>query len=1550
MMGRSKRWLCSLLIGGLALSNLPVYIAAEGVPFTLDNLLAADMDTHFDGGVSPFTPASGTTGGSQRIVSVNGNNALEFRDASLGANLSSSFYYQLNSGRLKNRMNEIYNMPEGSPPVEFVFSYKLMRSAASNKPVAKDIYAQIQLAPYDNVLIPRFPADMPSISGTAAYLNNVPDELKTVNDSDLASYRFKVYPNGGQKNITSVKLTFSVRVDTGGTDEAYLVDDLAISEVKSEQTLDTEAPTAPTQLTLAGKSDTSVNLNWTASTDNVGVTRYDIYRDGLLVDNVSGVNTAYGAIGLSPNTTYRYLVKARDAAGNLSAASNELAVMTDSSVGGLPEPLGDRDIGNVKPAGSASYNPVTGRIKVQGSGSDIFGTEDAFHYVYRPWTGNGQVVARVYGIENGVTWTKAGVMIRASMSEQSPNVMMALTPANGAYFQDRLQAGGASSSTAGTQAGPPYWVKLVRKDNVISAYDSYDGINWTLAKKEAMSLPDTVYFGLAVTSHNTGKLAAVEFDQVSIGEVPPAESTNSPFPGTIESRKQWLWDKTKTMSEMGLQLNIVQYVAQIVDGQNVAGNLQKIDKMFQAYDAEQYKTVSKMYAYLMVGNQFSSSMIDHVKAYFAQYAYAKLPQTENLRMSNYTAGYLVGQSFPDLQDLNGKSGAVLKSENRANIEEMLSAGVRYGWAEYESPEYTFMTYFCLNALYQYTDEPDFKQKLKMAMDVMWFEWANDWIDGTFISTSNRAKGDSVSASDLTWRGADHTALSWMYFGGNRAQEGIGETDALVPSAYRPYLEYLGMVLYRGMSYTPPEMAIRIGQSGDKSYTSRKTNLQNSSGRNLKTYRQAYVKPTWGLATEVTYNRVDNWIEDIPVVLRWHSAKANPLFRVNADQGDSPIGNYDQPANHRIMQDGKAAVGVYKLLNSPTSNYLNAMFPDTGSIITREEQSGWVFNNAGPMYFAFKMIKPYSWYYQTPTDPSNKVKTTAKLHPTSQLTYSYNILRSQADKNGWVLETADASEYADFASFKNAVLTNTTVDSSHIDEANPRLIYRSLSGDSLDITFDEAASAYNNTHKINGNAINYGAFKLFDTPWLQQDQNGNLFTAAQGGEVLTYDFANWTISRQNNSVAVPNSSFENGAAGPDNWTDRAWAGSPVRTWDSVTSRTYGHSVKIVNAASGDYGGWSLADSSLIAVNPGTAFTLKAWVKTDNVNAVDGAHVGITYYKNDGTTVTGSTYLSANVRGTNNWTPIEATATAPADAAKIRLDVRLKGTGTAWFDDVELTKQAVHPVTGVTLNKGTLSMASGTTADLIATVLPAEATNKTVTWSSNNPSVATVDVYGKVTAAAPGTAVITVITADGAKSAACVVTVTLEPLFEDNFAAGIGKWDLFGSTDWQVQGSGTEAQLAGTTTATFPQRAVVKSSLLPYSTANYNLTFTAKGDRFRTMFRYASSTGYYFLEFKNTKVVELWKYPNSSVNEQVGTLVDIGAALPGFNLTDWHQYQVEVNGSSYKLFIDGIEAATFIDTSLTAGGIGFSLKSVGAPVSVNVKNVVVKPIVNSLPGGN
>lgn len=76
----------------------------------------------------------------------------------------------------------------------------------------------------------------------------------------------------------------------------------------------------------------------------------------------------------------------------------------------------------------------------------------------------------------------------------------------------------------------------------------------------------------------------------------------------------------------------------------------------------------------------------------------------------------------------------------------------------------------------------------------------------------------------------------------------------------------------------------------------------------------------------------------------------------------------------------------------------------------------------------------------------------------------------------------------------------------------------------------------------------------------------------------------------------------------------------------------------------------------------------------------------------------------------------------------------------------------------MNKTTLSLAIGANETLTATVLPADATDKTVTWSSSDSTIATVDTKGKVVAVKAGTTEITVNTVDGSKTAKCTVTVT------------------------------------------------------------------------------------------------------------------------------------------------------------------------------------------------
>ncbi|SEE20110.1 Chitodextrinase [Streptomyces misionensis] len=97
---------------------------------------------------------------------------------------------------------------------------------------------------------------------------------------------------------------------------------------------DTTPPTVPTNLAVAATTDTSVSLTWTASTDDVGVAGYDIYRGTTLAG--SAVTTSFTDSGLKAATAYSYTVRAKDAAGNVSAASGAVTATTKAGSGGNP--------------------------------------------------------------------------------------------------------------------------------------------------------------------------------------------------------------------------------------------------------------------------------------------------------------------------------------------------------------------------------------------------------------------------------------------------------------------------------------------------------------------------------------------------------------------------------------------------------------------------------------------------------------------------------------------------------------------------------------------------------------------------------------------------------------------------------------------------------------------------------------------------------------------------------------------------------------------------------------------------------------------------------------------------------------------------------------------------------------------------------------------------------------------------------------------------------------------------------------------------------------
>jgi chitodextrinase len=97
---------------------------------------------------------------------------------------------------------------------------------------------------------------------------------------------------------------------------------------------DTTPPSNPTNLQAAAVSSTRVDLSWGASSDNVGVTNYEIYRNGSSLTTVGQV-TSYSDTTASPSTTYSYQVRAKDAAGNSSGFSNTATATTPAGSAAL---------------------------------------------------------------------------------------------------------------------------------------------------------------------------------------------------------------------------------------------------------------------------------------------------------------------------------------------------------------------------------------------------------------------------------------------------------------------------------------------------------------------------------------------------------------------------------------------------------------------------------------------------------------------------------------------------------------------------------------------------------------------------------------------------------------------------------------------------------------------------------------------------------------------------------------------------------------------------------------------------------------------------------------------------------------------------------------------------------------------------------------------------------------------------------------------------------------------------------------------------------------
>jgi len=244
----------------------------------------------------------------------------------------------------------------------------------------------------------------------------------------------------------------------------------------------------------------------------------------------------------------------------------------------------------------------------------------------------------------------------------------------------------------------------------------------------------------------------------------------------------------------------------------------------------------------------------------------------------------------------------------------------------------------------------------------------------------------------------------------------------------------------------------------------------------------------------------------------------------------------------------------------------------------------------------------------------------------------------------------------------------------------------------------------------------------------------------------------TVTAQGIPTPVLSATLQGGGALPD------WITFTPSTGEITASPPAGQAIgnTIITVTAGNGIGSDARKDFTITVTEASSVT-GVTVSPDQVTVLNGGTQAFTA----NVTVTGSASTAVNWSVSGALSPDThitegGLLTVGADETAQTLTV----TATSVFDSAKTGNAAVTvviPVTGVTLDKTTLTLATGESKTLTATVAPPNATNKAVIWSSSNTAIAAVDDNGKITAVAPGEATITVTTADGGFTAACAVTV-------------------------------------------------------------------------------------------------------------------------------------------------------------------------------------------------
>ncbi|MEX0641768.1 MAG: hypothetical protein WD468_03660, partial [Pirellulales bacterium] len=279
-------------------------------------------------------------------------------------------------------------------------------------------------------------------------------------------------------------------------------------------------------VTISARTASSITLSWNA---NANLTRYAVYRGqdnsdwlwDLVNENITG--TSFTDTGRAALSEYHYRIVGYTAAGAPTQTVNKFG--TTDGANPVTSPWVAQDIGTVAAAGATDL--TGGTFTIVGGGADIWGTNDAFRYVYMPMSGDGFIQAHISDMKSPVNdFSRAGIQIRETTATNSAQVSLMLHDTWASVrLQSRVKTGtaanpvGTGEITFPSLINPPYWLRLERVGNTITGMISPTGAvgSWTTVGSVNVTMGTNYLIGMALTPRDNNYLYWAKYDNVTTG-------------------------------------------------------------------------------------------------------------------------------------------------------------------------------------------------------------------------------------------------------------------------------------------------------------------------------------------------------------------------------------------------------------------------------------------------------------------------------------------------------------------------------------------------------------------------------------------------------------------------------------------------------------------------------------------------------------------------------------------------------------------------------------------------------------------------------------------------------------------------------------------------------------------------------------------------------------------------------------------------------------------------------------------------------------------------